>query len=613
VNVASVVGGACKTIGDIAAISLPGVIPTSRLSGVAPLAVFFDTAGTTATATTRPFHDLEYRWSFGENPAVLAALPGGANWANGSTKGSRNLATGPVAAHVFEAPGTYTISLSATDGTHTVSNNCTQIVVLDPGLVFAGAKTTCVAAASLPVQGVGGCPGGANTAQQSSFSTAISSYALTGTRLLFKRGDTFSATSGSINKTGPGIVGAYGTGALPVVNRTGSSQILVLSSSTTPAIKDWRIMDLDFNGQSVKNGTNIGIDAAGGINQVLILRMNIRNVYRGVSAYTSILDYWNNNGKPGHKIFDEWAVVDSTVTGIPGCNPTSTSVCDWRVILAGKHSSIQGNFLDGQNTGGSHVIRSAYTGKGVFSNNTLARAGSGQHAIKLHAGSWTGAGVSNPGGVGTYTEQVIIADNKIIGGINPWTISLGPQNSTSDERVRDVIVERNWFTSGSASQLAIESSATSSTFRNNIFDVTGAAGHTGISVSRRGIEPVPSNVHIYNNTFYSGSTGNFNGVSLGAVTDTVVRNNLGSAPSASSPAIISGAGTGLVQSNNLLNNSPGALFVSATPTVPANFGLKPLPNPARDTGLATVPVFSDFFRLNRPQNGVIDIGAVEGP
>src|SRR4030067_2638800 len=38
----------------------------SRFYGVAPMAVFFDASGTTSTATTRPFHDLEYRWDFGD-------------------------------------------------------------------------------------------------------------------------------------------------------------------------------------------------------------------------------------------------------------------------------------------------------------------------------------------------------------------------------------------------------------------------------------------------------------------------------------------------------------------------------------------------------------------
>jgi hypothetical protein len=73
-----------------------------------------------------------------------------------------------------------------------------------------------------------------------------------------------------------------------------------------------------------------------------------------------------------------------------------------------------------------------------------------------------------------------------------------------------------------------------------------------------------------------------------------------------------GAPAGLVMSNNVLNSAPATLFVSPTPAAPADFRLKALPNPARDTGLATLPVFSDFFRLRRPQN-VMDMGAMEGP
>jgi hypothetical protein len=75
--------------------------------------------------------------------------------------------------------------------------------------------------------------------------------------------------------------------------------------------------------------------------------------------------------------------------------------------------------------------------------------------------------------------------------------------------------------------------------------------------------------------------------------------------------MVTGTGINTVQGNNLFD-TPSALFVSATPAVPADFILKSLPNPARDMG-TTVPVWSDFFRTSRPQNGVMDIGAVEGP
>lgn len=320
---------------------------------------------------------------------------------------------------------------------------------------------------------------------------------------------------------------------------------------------------------------------------------------------------WNNHGNGGHTIFEDWFVVDSRMTGIPGCNSPGNYNCDWRVYLAARRSAILGNDLDNQDTGGSHVIRSEYTSRGIFAHNTLARAGDFQLAIKLHAKDWTSPGVTNPGGVGTYTERVVIADNKIIGGINPWTLSLGPQDEINDERVRDIIVERNWFVAGRATQLHMHINSSETTIRNNLCDLTGAAYHTCVSIDQWGITPAPSNDRVFNNTFYSGASGDFVGVEIGTASGTVVRNNLGAAPLAAGPTMVSGAGTGLVSSNNLLG-SPGALFVSATPSGPADFVLKAAPNPARDTGTA-LPVWSNFFLVSRPQGGALDLGASEGP
>jgi hypothetical protein len=577
------------------------------------LSVFFDASGTTATSTALPFHDLEYRWAFGD-PA--GSPVSGTTWNNGSRAGvsSRNSATGPVASHVYEMPGVYTVALSATDGTNTVSNSCAQIVVQDPETVFAGANTICFSGSG----NFTGCPAGATHSTTSNFVTAIS-FQATGRRLLFRRGETFTAASPArINSTGPGIVGAFGTGTLPSVQMAGNNTILLLSSNSTPGIKDWRVMDLDFDGLfKIPANPVAAIEAEGGFNQFLALRLNIHDIWRGVSAPISILDYENSDGNPahsGHTVFEEWAIVDSTMTAIPGCNSTA-NVCDWRIYLAGKRNTIQGNSLDNNTNGGSHTIRSEYTAKGVFSNNTIARAGATQGALKLHAMRWTQASVANPGAVGTYTEKVVISDNKLIGANNPWTFSIGPQNAVRDERVKDIIVERNWFVAGPGTQVHIHLDSVDSTIRNNICDMSGAAYHQCVEVTQWGVEPPPTNDRVYNNTFYSSTSGDFIGVNIAPVaTNITVINNLGSAPMASGPTMTLGTGaSGFIQSNNLLNNTPSALFVSATPSTPADFTLKSLPNPARDTGLSTVPIYSDFFLMSRTQNSVIDIGAIQGP
>jgi hypothetical protein len=533
--------------------------------------------------------------------------------------------------------------LSATDGKNSAENSCTQIVVQDPDTVFANNNTICVAASSTPVQGVAGCPVGASTAQQANFVTAISSYALTGKRVLFKRGDRFTAAStAAITRTGPGIVGAFGTGAAPVVQMTGNAQILALSSPSTPTIKDWRIMDLEFDGMS--KSASIGIDAPGGINQVLILNMNIHDTLHGVRFSDSILDWTNKHDRPGHMMWDQIAIVNSTIT------PITNSTSGWRILVSAKRLSISGNALgEMTNTAGagSHVIRTPYIGKGVIGNNTIARS-KANLAIKMHGPVWcdvnSAAGqciatdntappasysyLSNKHPIGIfaatsgYTEQVVVSDNKLLGAGSPYLVVTGPQNANRDERVRDVIFERNWFKAGnSATRVALVIHSYETTVRNNICDMTGGdSGVTCFNPTLYGDSPAraPHDIRIYNNTGYkSGSGSEF----IMAKTDTTalnvtVRNNLAYAPLSSSALMFSGTGaSGFLESNNSSNAQikstlPG--WVGSAPSNPADFSLATT-SYARDAGAAAVPVFSEFVLASRPQNGVIDMGAVEKP
>lgn len=427
ITVAPPVVSGCSTTGATGAIALSNV--PSRLTGVAPLSVFFDASGTSATSTTRAFHELEYRWNFGENTIALSALPGGANWTNGSTKGSRNLATGAVAAHVFETPGVYTVALSATDGTNTVSNSCVQIVVQDTDLVFAGANTICVAAASLPTPGQGGCPTGAVAVQQSSFPAAISSYALTGKRVLFKRGDSFTATTEArLINTGPGILGSYGSGALPLITMTANTDTLTFSTpAAISAFKDWRIMDLAFNGGGTSVSHGIGINSSsGGVTQITLLRVALSAFETSIGFGADSLDWDNNQHSRSHTI-DQLTVVDSTTT-----NGSNTSYAGYN---AGNRVAFMGNYFENgglanrydQNSNllgnGTHVLRFTYLNRAVISNNHVLHPGGTRHAIKMHAPFWYGgvpdqragnwSNYSAPLNGDGYTKYVIIADNYI--------------------------------------------------------------------------------------------------------------------------------------------------------------------------------------------------------
>jgi hypothetical protein len=142
--------------------------------------------------------------------------------------------------------------------------------------------------------------------------------------------------------------------------------------------------------------------------------------------------------------------------------------------------------------------------------------------------------------------------------------------------------------------------------RNNTVITTAAGSGNAIVFSRRGVEPVPSNNRAYNNSAFNGGTGTFTFVNIdSSASNTTVRNNLGKGNGTSN--MISGSGSGLVQSNNLMTASPG--WVSASPASALQFDLAS-GSAAIDAGFAT-PVYDDYEEVPRPFGSANDIGAFE--
>lgn len=605
---------ACSSTGATHAITLSSSI--SRDSGVTPLSVFFDASGTTAASTMQPFHELEYRWDFGD-PA--GSPVSGTTWKTGSRAlaSSRNEATGPVSTHIYERPGTYYASLEVTDGSNTVTNSCTKIVVQDPDEVFAGTNTTCVGATALPLQGVGGCPAGAATAQQPDFVAAILSYAKTGKRVLFKSGDTFTAaTTAGLRNTGPGIVGKFGEGVLPVIQMTGNTYTLGFSSKYTPTFSDWRIMDLEFDGMSGAKSVGMGTDGqSGGTAQVTILRMTFRNFQTSIGFGQDLLSYFNTVGTLGRHKHDLLAIVDCTV--IAGTNTV------YGGYNAGSRIAFMGNNFDnGGNPSGSHITRWPYLNKAVISNNTLTRPGFTRLAIKLHGPTWVNGETPRawtPYEMGDgYSQQVAISDNKFVDAGNPYTIMVGPQNTWSDERVRDVILERNLHITTPTSQIAQHLSGSNITSRNNLFMGGGGNTQYAVGLAVYGHDPAGGNMWVYNNSMYSVHTAPSRQLAMVNIESTglsniVVKNNLMFAPNATNPLLYLDAGaTNVVTSNNSSNeqvkmHSP--LFASIPPVLVTDWTPKTNSYAHGRVGSnLSVPVFSDFFRHKRTSNG---LGAIE--
>jgi hypothetical protein len=444
-------------------------LTASRVGGTAPLAVVFETVGTKAQATARPFHELSYCWDFGD-PASGAFRTTGL---------SKNQAKGPIASHVFEKPGRYAITVSAQDASGRVASRQVTVEVDDPERVFAGDKTTCLSDTS----DFTGCPGGAERVQGTTLGV-VADRVRAGARLLLRRGGRFTGSL-ALNTPGPGLVGAFGPASArrPLIDTPKGAVFAV--SGEDPKFSDWRVVDLEITG----TGTTKAIEVSGTARDLLVLRVNAHGLLGCVVAGDSIIDFWRSKGRANQDVADVLVVEDSTFTH---------SVSGGNLVYTAAHRLVyQGNVFS-DSLQGEHLVRTPWVDRGVFSNNDLGVAPQPRTLVKMHAPKF------NQGGVGfqRHTEQVVISDNVFRSdGGHQWSVVLGPQNALYDERVRDIIVERNLFLPGPEAQVALMVSARGVTVRDNLMN-RGLQG-TCVSVSTRGKEPPPADVLLLNNTCYS--------------------------------------------------------------------------------------------------------------
>lgn len=441
----------------------------SRTSGIAPLAVSFNAIGTTADASLAalPFHEISYKWEFNDTSDVP-------DWAYGAMPGNRkkNIAYGPVAGHVFEKPGTWTVLLTATASSNkTVQASKTiTVVVTDP----ASLNTVCVSNTGLPVGGVGGCPVGAAGQQVTSWA-GIASLANTYKRILLKRGDVWSSDghfSLSSAQVG-GVVAAYGVGTV-------KPKVILASDNTAfymNRTSDWRLIDIEVAGNGVQGHSKNGVTISYGDN-ILVSNFKISDVFIGIgSSYTNGL------------------TVDSSL--ISGLYDASQGMGGIAMYLENTDNlSILGSkFSDSPAT---HVVRLQGTERTVVANNLIELAGPTRNALTIRGKTTSGAVPWS----GTWTQHVVVSnniiDNSVRGG---YALYAGPQSVGHAERVRDVIVESNYIKAKDLYAADFQV-AENLTVRNNVFSsyysyVIGL----GLGGNAAG-SPASNGLYIYNNTIY---------------------------------------------------------------------------------------------------------------
>ncbi|MCP4176855.1 MAG: PKD domain-containing protein, partial [bacterium] len=113
----------------------------SSTIGTAPFAVFFDAVDGSSGVLQpesingrKEYADLFYYWDFGD--------PGKGNWPESNK--SKNHDIGYVASHVYEDPGTYTVTLTVKNMSGSTYTYTQEITVQDPDIVFSGENTICI-------------------------------------------------------------------------------------------------------------------------------------------------------------------------------------------------------------------------------------------------------------------------------------------------------------------------------------------------------------------------------------------------------------------------------------------------------------------------------------
>lgn len=559
-------------------------IAASPTSGYAPLGVFFSSVGTTSPVTSYPFHEMQCTWNFGDS--------GAGTWSQGAVAGaSKNTAIGTIAAHVYETPGTYSVTSSCTDGTTTVSGPTLTITVNDPdgiGSPFAGTQTECIANVQATA-GAGGCPAGAATpAGTSDFDAALAACLGSNKRCLFKRGDTFTnSANGAIGNISRVIIGAYGSGDAPLVNSSTSSPFN--SSAATPT--DIRIMDIKIVGPGTPsaggNCFNSNIDTR----NVTILRMDCSALGGGV-IYGGA-----PQGGVGHFTF----VQDSSFYDY-----TSSNAFFGRL----RNSAWLGNLSGPVGSGSEHNTRFQQGNQLVVSHNTNTTPAVNKTVMLVRSSE-------HFDGPNQDTQYVYLSYNKIIAGaLSAQLFQIAPSGNTQNNWVTDVIADSNWIVYGASSNFGFVTESVRTTIRNNILDGSASLiSHTGIAIDHQNTAgaPAPDLNWIYNNTFYSSATVAIaravlvGSLSPAGIVNTTIKNNLGYFPNATTVALyLDGVGaSGTVAAGNTCNTSACTTdmktdpnFTTTPPTTPAHFA--PTAGSYAIGGGVSVPVWSRFDGAAQP-------------
>lgn len=563
----------------------------SRISGVAPLPIFFDWSALTSTLTADTFRQTRSWIDFGDGSAGVWAVTGL----------SKNRHRGvPMAAHTYENPGTYVATIRAKDAVSgAVAIVSVSITVDDPATVYGDANTYCFSNDS----DFTGAPAYATTHRVTTSNWAtVTAQIAAGRQILLKCDDTFSGSSAiTLPSTGPGIVGMFGNGARPIINYSSFNNMIRFATGVT----DWRLADLDIVGPGVTSTVQSYTGVIGGgdsaQSRTLCLRLRIRGFSAGFSTD------WHNSHHTENFLEDCDCTGVGTSTHLNGSSQFDGF--NYGMYWSGEKCSVQGYVCNdlahpsGDTDG--HPLRLWHARKMIVAHCSLGNpTGSAQTSLKIQ---------SDPIATSDPTEYIQVSSMKFLGGTQDC-VHIHPSNPQEADTNRYAVVEGCLFLAISLTQFFLKLGGPKMTARNNVFNATGAHQFMNSCIVFYELDPSwpdPDDGEAYNNTFYMGDNHqDFIGVKVESPAhNTTVRNNLLVVTNAftGTKAVLVDTGISTVQSNNLEKNqnTNNTLVNPGSGDYHLNSG-----SDARNAGTG-VTNFDDYDDLQRFEGAAYDVGAFE--
>lgn len=641
-------------------------VTSPRTTGISPLLVFFDATGTTdstITGNTTVFQDVTFTSNFGDTGAS-----GTGTWAFGSNPNgnSKNTATGAIAAHLYMTSGAdqpYTATVTAKDAAGNTAQCNVAVTAYDPGGSngWPSTATTCYFNSTVG----SGCPSGATQTTASTFAAANGS--LSNKRQLYKCGDTFTGD----NETITGVkwqVGAYGgcegtqTGN-PIFSDTAGTHDAALyvgysATSTGSQAGDGRISDILFNGNGTGGG---GVNSSAFTNQAIPYQITLWNLQVTGSSATFGAYQVAQWGLIGSFALDATNIsvffnnLGNNSTGFAGTFPNLNYLAEIGNFVNGVGAAGGSNGIEAVRTSScnlclyeNNTIQNASNGGGVFkfnSSNTYQSCGTAQISI---SGCWpvgTSGGTGSPCAVGAVfaaascwtgyiSGNTEISDNLFTGNSSAILSDIAPENGGADERLKNIVIERNAF--NSPTNVCCEGllfvTGANITFRDNGFYMP-ANGSTypvaGAVVGQRGTNNllVTQYIEAYNNTCFAPNSKGSNGVpgsgqlciefgtvpfTTAATVNSVCMNNLFYEPTTVTGPACHATGSGNTLSNNTVTVTNNPAFTNGGGSFLLISDFKPTAN---YSGGVSVPVLYDAILsptnpYGAPWSPTWDLGAV---